>query len=945
MKTQSQAVAAVPTAEAKSSTPKFDLRLNQPDFWNKVSPATEERLLSHWAQLDVQAQVAQARAGADKFWLLDGPPYANGEAHLGHLLNKTLKDVNVRFQSAMGKDVVWRAGWDTHGLPLELAVEKRRGAGAKDEAASFMAECRAEATTWQKVQAESMSRLGLMADLDTPWLTMEPAREASALGLLKELWDAGLLVERHSPVHWCPACQSALAASELEKTEKSRTELFFTAQLTPESCAKLAAHSGLSLCQVHVLSWTTTPWTVWANAAFAHPEQGAATLLTLADGRVVLMAVEARNAFVDNHEHLVKDAGYLNDNVASFSELAALQLEAMSPMSGRRVPLLPAAFATTAEGSGFVHVAPAFGPEDFDLYEANPGRVRLECHVGTNGRLVTTDLAHPLPPTLEGLTLEAATSAACQLLHDGGQLVLQLEATVEAQACWRHKKATFYRASQQWALDLHAPFVGCPEGLAARASAALDATRFVPDERAKTPLATMLATRRFWTLSRDRLWGLPLPFFRHEVTNELHPNTAAFWDELVSLVREKGVESWQDMETPPGYRKTTQTVDVWFDSGAAWHSAAEEGCERPSMGVEGRDQTRGWFLSSFLLHAFKSDKPAFDTLMTHSFVVGEDGLKLSKSKGGAGGANAMAPATVFATEGADAFRLWVAAQNVGDEARWGRTALNQASQDLKDWRSFLRFMLANMAAEPADCEPVELQPLDQLALLKAARAREEWVSHMPAGRFNQAMQTLTAFRLWASAEWFELNKRSLYCARNDSAALQSTQWALQQVFDLFCHMLAAVVPFSAEEAYLAWPQHPDVSVFVGVVPVWDVDESLAMRQVEANLAWRRSLLPLVEKARGLVEKGVPVSLAFGTGAPAGFDEDVLREWFPNTFPRLGGGKDEFSEHVEDVQAGVVAGRAAPAYVPARCDRCRGYFSNVALTGGLCVQCHHEMAEV
>jgi isoleucyl-tRNA synthetase len=301
----------------------------------------------------------------------------------------------------------------------------------------------------------------------------------------------------------------------------------------------------------------------------------------------------------------------------------------------------------------------------------------------------------------------------------------------------------------------------------------------------------------------------------------------------------------------------------------------------------------------------------------------------------------MAPAAVFSVEGADAFRLWVAAQNVGDEARWGRTALKQASQDLKDWRSFLRFMLANMAAEPARVAPGEVQALDQLALCKAATVRGEWMAHMAAGRFNQAMQALTGFRLWASAEWFELNKRTLYCARDDSLELLSTQWALQQVFDLFCHMLAPVVPFSAEEAYLTWPQHPDASVFVGVVPDWKAEMTSAARQVETNLAWRRGLLPLVEKARGLVEKGVPVALAFGTDVPVDFDEDRLREWFPNTFPRLGGSADEFVEHVASTSGQVLAGRAAPAYAPVRCDRCRGYFRKSSVVNGLCAQCVHE----
>lgn len=940
MKNQSNEVSAVEAAQS-ASAPSFKLRLNKPDFWNSPNPPMEETLLAHWKTLGLRDVVAQARAGAPTFWLLDGPPYANGEAHLGHLLNKTLKDVGARFQSVTGKNVVWRAGWDTHGLPLELAVEKRHGAGAKDNPAEFMAACRAEAKTWQGVQAASMNRLGLVADLDRPWLTMDPHREATSLGLLKELWEAGLLVERHSPVHWCPACQSALAASELEKAEKSRTEAFFVAPMTPASAQVLKALTGAQSEELFVLSWTTTPWTLWANAAFAHPAAGAATLLTLSTGQVVLMAVPARDAFFKKHPESVAKPGFEFDGVVDFAQLEALALKALSPLSGREVPLLPASFATADEGSGFVHVAPAFGPEDFGLHES--ANVRLECHVGPNGRLVTTDPEFPLPAELEGLTLELATDASCRLLEARGFLVRTDVAMVEAQMCWRHKKATFYRASQQWALDLHAPFEGCPEGLAARATAALDETLFVPDNRAKAPLALMLATRRFWTLSRDRLWGLPLPFFRHEQTGALHPDTATMWDALVAKVKVEGVEAWQSTPTPAGYRKTTQTVDVWFDSGAAWLSASEGGRHRPDLGVEGRDQTRGWFLSSYLLHAFKSAEPAFSTLMTHSFVVGEDGLKLSKSKGGAGGANAMSPADVFAKEGADVFRLWVSAQSVGDEARWGRTALKQANQDLKDWRSFLRFMLANMAEGPNGGPSGALQPLDQLALHKAATARDEWGVHMAAGRYNQAMQVLNAFRLWASTEWFELNKRTLYCARDDDAVLVSLQLSLQAVFVLFCRLLSPVLPFSAEEAYLAWPQHPDVSVFVGVVPAWTHPSTAATAEVERALAWRRSLLPLVEKARGLVEKGVPVALGFNGTTPFSFDEDALREWFPNTYPRLEGGVPDFETHVEDAEKGVVAGRAAPAYQPVRCARCRGYFQQSLGSAGLCQRCEGEMS--
>jgi len=952
MHTQHRARAAgerVLTSTTSTST--FNLRLKQPNFWNTPSPATEEKLLARWKAMRLADLLQDARHGAEAFWLLDGPPYANGDAHLGHLLNKTLKDVNARFQHAMGKRVVWRAGWDCHGLPLELAVEKRHGSSAKDDPAGFVSACRAEATAWKEVQSDGLQRLGLLADFDLPWLTMDPEREATALLLLKELWEAGLLVERHSPVHWCPACQSALAASELEKTDKERSEAFFLATLDDSSRTRLAQRLGRPCDDLHLMSWTTTPWTLWANAAFAHPAQGKVAFLRLVSGATVMMALPARDAFVREHGSLVASPVPELDGALCFEDFAALQLHAVSPLSGRSVALLPAAFVSAEEGSGFVHVAPAFGPDDFDLHEAVG--LHLECHVATNGRLVTTDATQPLPAALEGLTLEAATEASCALLRDAGLLVHVEKNRVETQMCWRHKKPTFYRASRQWALDLHAPFAGCPEGLAARARHSLEATRFVPDDRARAPLLTMLATRRYWTLSRDRLWGLPLPFFRSATTDALHPDTGALWQALAAQVRQHGVEAWQDMDTPDGYVKSTQTVDVWFDSGAAWLSASEEGLHQADVGVEGRDQTRGWFLSSFLLHAFKSAEPAFKALMTHSFLVGEDGLKYSKSAGAGGGANAMTPEAVFAREGADGFRLWVCAQNVGDEVRVSTAAMKQASHDLKDWRSFLRFLLANMAQVPvspsATGSPVALAPMDRYALHKAATARDEWAGHMRNGKFNQALQALSAFRLWASTEWFELNKRMLYCARDEDPALQGMQWALQQVFVLFCRMLAPVLPFAAEEAWLAWSGHADASVFVGVVPDWQFAEDAETALVQRALAWRRTLLPLVEKVRDTVPRGEPVSLAFNGGTPFGFDEGTLRAWLPNLHVMPDGTTAHFESAIVGPDPTVVVGRAASAYRPLRCARCRGYFSaSVAAsfaTAGVCPQCEAETGPV
>jgi isoleucyl-tRNA synthetase len=852
--------------------------------------------------------------------------------------------VHARYASLCGHAVTWRAGWDCHGLPLELAVEKRHGPKAKQQPGLFMQQCRAEATRWKDQQAQSMTRVGVMADMQRPWLTMDPKREAASLRLLLDLWQAGLLVERQSPVHWCAACQSALAASELEKATKERTELFFTVPLaaaSSDALAHAARRHGAAwpAAPVHLMSWTTTPWTLWANAGFGHPERGALTLATLEGGRSVLVAVMARDRLLQDYPAMFSDPGLAFDGVMNFSDLPPMALTALSPLTNLEAPVLPAPFASEREGSGFVHLAPAFGPEDFELHESCG--VRLDCHVGPDGRLDHVSHGVAMPASLQGTTLDAASAATCELLSQAGRLVHAKQNLVETSVCWRHKKAVFYRASRQWALDLHKPFEGCPEGLAQRAAAALGRTVFVPDDKARAPLALMLATRRFWTMSRDRLWGLPLPFFRHETSDQLHPDTAALWAELVRKVETGGVEAWQSTATPPGYKKCSQSVDVWFDSGAAWLSASENGRNEADLAVEGQDQTRGWFLSSFLLHAFRSRLPPFQKVMTHKFVVDENGVKFSKSKGGS-----PDPNVIFAQHGADVFRLWVCSQHVGDEMKWSKTSLRQATQDAKDWRSFLRFQLANMEERADAPQPRSLRPLDRLALGKLAATESEWRALMDGGRFNHALTCLSQFRQWASAEWFDLSKRTLYCAKDGDAALASVQWALRTCFLRCAQMLSTVMPFACEEAYLAWPGRPQASLFLHeLVPGMEVCESdPAQLAMERTLAWRRQLLPLVERARGLVGKGAPVCLVFSGRADLE-REMQLRELFPGCFVLQGDAGDELEKWEEDTASGalVKAGHPRTGLMPQRCDRCRGYFRAMSTVAGVCDQCVREVA--
>lgn len=917
----------------KSSSPSpanagFSLRLRQPQYWNTPSPEAELRLLERWRALGLRERLGSLRQDGEPYWLLDGPPYANGQAHLGHLLNKTLKDVFARFASLQGRRVLWRAGWDCHGLPLELAVEKRQGPGCKSDPQAFMAECRAEALRWQAEQALDMRRLGAMADFDRPWLTMDPAREAASLGLLRELWESGLLVERRSPVHWCPACSSALAASELERgAPETRAECLFLAPLADQSAQACSLAFGLpSNDPLFVMSWTTTPWTLWANAGFGMPESGEAALAPLREGRWALMS---RSGF----ERLSALYPALFDELkaplfARFEALGSLRLSALNPLTQEPSRLVGAPFASVEQGSGLVHLAPAFGPEDFELGEA--AGLSAVCHVGPDGRLSLPGL----PERLQGLRLPEASQQSALMLQELGLWLAEPRSEPEAPwVCWRHKKPVFYRASRQWALDLDKPFDGAPSGLRGRATAALERTVFLPDARPREALRLMLAGRRFWTLSRDRLWGLPLPFFR-DAAGELHPRQAELWREAERVVAEGGVEALERLRAPEGYFRERQTADVWFDSGAALFSANEEGLAQADLGAEGTDQTRGWFLSSYLLAAFKSEAPPFKTLLAHGFVVDGSGHKLSKSKGGAPDHRKL-----FGSCGADALRLWAASQTVGDSVAWSPEALSQAQRELKDWRVFLRFMLANAA--PAGATPVNSppRPLDQLALRHLAHARAQWQEAMLAARPSLALQKLGAFRKWASSEWFELSKRLLYCAPDADPALAGARAALRSALELCLQMLSPFLPFSCEEAFLSERSgDADQSVFFATLlpsPAWEEEPASA---AERALAWRRGLLPLVERARPALGKGEPVALSLFE-APAGWSEEELRDLFPGTLLLLGS-KESLAPEGRVEELGVSAGRPlAPAW---RCARCRGSFL-CPCAGDLCSRCEREEA--
>ena len=756
------------------------LRLHKPDFWNRFDPGQEAALAPKLASL-----YPEPCSQAPLFTLQDGPPYANGDAHLGHFLNKFLKDAYARRAQGKGMRLLWRAGWDCHGLPLELACEKQLGAAAKGMPKDQFAEaCRKLAEHWSERQKSSFARLGLAMDLQNPWKTMDPSYEAACMRLLGRLRGLGALCASDAPARWCPLCQSTLAASELEAREGTRLELGALAALDMPASARLlrlfdqASEPG----PVHLAFWTTTPWTLPSNAAFAYPLQGNAHLLRLQNGKKAL-ASDAGLAELSRRGLAAENLGCRDWGLLA---KALGNAQAASPLSGQPVPAVPHALARCDQGLGCVHLAPAYGPEDHAA--AMELGLAWGSHVEPDGTF-----GQGLPK----MNLEDGSAWCAAALRERDLALFEERASCEAWACWRHGCHTFYKSDRGYALFLDRPLG--PEGrsLKERALARLEQGDFCSDDRTAAALRRMLMGRSVWNLSRRRTWGVPFPLYLDAQTGQPHPDADKLWEECAKGTERHGAEFWRRMPELPGYRKETQVADVWFDSGASlW--ACDPAPLSAEFACEGKDQTRGWFLSTLLLSGAFPDNPTpLRKTLAHGFVVDHAGKKLAKSLG-----NAPDEAQAFRF-GAEALRLWALSQNPKEEVAWSPKHLERAKEEQTSWRSLLRFFLANMAPSPAPglagCAG-NLRGLDHAALSRLARAEEAWESHFSQGRPDLALAELRGLRQFMSQSWFELSKRLLYCAEDGACELHAVQAALRYAFLRLLRLLDPFMPFSARQA-------------------------------------------------------------------------------------------------------------------------------------------------
>ena len=787
---------------------KHTLNLPGTDFPMKADLAKREpALLAHWQQTGLYGRLRAARADRPRFVLHDGPPYANGEIHIGHAVNKILKDIINKSRLLDGLDVPYVPGWDCHGLPIELAVEKTHGKPGVASARDFRRACRAYAEAQVARQRADFIRLGVLADWDHPYLTMDPAYEADIVRALARMVANGHLQRGAKPVHWCVDCGSALAEAEVEYQEHQSLAIDVRfACLEPEALLARLQHAPEDKGEgpVSVVIWTTTPWTLPANQAVAvHPALD--YVLVQVDGP---RGVERLLLAQDGIEDVLARWDIAAHQVIAYGPGAALEgLRLLHPFQDRDVPVILADFVTTGTGTGLVHIAPAHGPDDYAVGQQYG--LPVDNPVGPDGRY------HADVPEFAGLPVLTAHDAILETLKRTGALLHAARLRHSYPHCWRHKTPVIFRATPQWFIAMEAA------GLRAQALAEIGRVQWLPawgEER----IRGMVAERPDWCVSRQRLWGVPLALFVHRRTGAPHPDTVALMEAVAQRIERQGIQAWFDLDpaellgdAAADYDKLPDTLDVWFDSGVSSAAVLER---RPELGypadlyLEGSDQHRGWFQSSLLTAVARRGEAPYRAVLTHGFTVDEQGQKMSKSRG-----NVVAPQSVVDSLGADVLRLWVAATDYRAEMAVSQQILSRTSDAYRRIRNTARFLLANLKGyEPAvhALPASDLLSLDRWVIGRARALQERVREAYTRYEFHRVYQDVHNFcAVDLGAFYLDVIKDRLYTTPADSRARRSAQTALHHLVEALVRWIAPILSFTAEEIWRHLPGAREDSVF------------------------------------------------------------------------------------------------------------------------------------
>ena len=889
--------------------------------------------LKSWYEHKRYEKLREIAQGRPKFILHDGPPYANGDIHIGHAANKILKDIILRSKTLAGFDAPYVPGWDCHGLPIELMVEKLHG---KDiPAARFRELCREYAKEQIARQKKDFMRLGVMGDWAHPYLTMDFQTEAETVRALGEIYLAGYLYRGEKPVQFCLDCGSSLAEAEVEYKDKISPAVDVAYRFKDN--VALAKAFGLSEIggEAFAVIWTTTPWTLPASQAISAGADVVYQLIDTPKGKLVLAK--------DLAEEALKRYGF--ENSAVLAETGGAKLENLHlehPFLERDIPMLNGDHVTTEAGTGLVHTAPSHGLDDY--FVCLKYGIELDNPVNGEGRY-RSDV-----PRVAGLTVWEANPVITEWLQENGRLLADTKIEHSYAHCWRHKTPLIYRATGQW-------FIGMDKAghdgktLRNKAMKAVDDTEFFP-AWGRARLEAMIEGRPDWVVSRQRYWGTPMTFFVHKESGELHPKSAELLEEVAKRIEKKGIEAWFSLdakellgEEAADYEKLNDTLDVWFDSGSTHFSVLkqrEELAWPADLYLEGSDQHRGWFQSSMLIGCATVGRAPYKQLLTHGFVVDQNGRKMSKSLG-----NVVAPQEVYNEFGADILRLWTASTDYSGELAISKEILKRVTESYRRIRNTLSFLFANLS----DFSPIEhavpqdqMVEIDRYAMILARQLQERLAGDFyPRYAFHFAVKDIVAFCSEdLGAFYLDILKDRLYTTQADSHARRSAQTALYHITRSLVLLISPILCFTGEEAwdiigggeedsvlFHTWHEFPSIN---------EKSEEALLKKWQAVREVREAVTAAIEPLRADKSVGSSLQVEVAITAP-----DALAGYLKALGEEL-----RFALLVSEVSVAKGDELAVAAKVSGgeKCERCWHYTDDVGSVAAhptLCARCAENVS--
>jgi isoleucyl-tRNA synthetase len=917
---------------------KDTLNLPETGFPMKANlPQREPEVLNFWETEGIYRRMGEKNRGSRQYILHDGPPYANGHIHIGHALNKILKDIIVKYKSMQGFSCPYVPGWDCHGLPIELEVDKKLGSKKREvDITEKRVLCREYAEKFVDIQREEFKRLGVFGDWSSPYLTMSYGYEGSIARELMTFVKGGYVYKGKKPVHWCPSCVTALAEAEVEYADKESPSIYVRFRVVDEDLNRLGLKG-----DVYFVIWTTTPWTLPANLALAvHP-----------DVEYEIWAPSNTEAYIVSKElrpHLTEQGVIpygTSLSVLKGSDLAGIKAE--HPFIERLSSVITGDFVTVEEGTGVVHIAPGHGEEDYGagLREG----LEIYAPVDDLGKFSGSGVEE-----IEGLFVFKANETIIDILKRRGALLAEERLTHSYPHCWRCKKPVIFRATEQWFISME------HQGLRGKCLKEIDRVAWIP-AWGKERIYGMVERRPDWCISRQRAWGVPIAVFTCSGCGEILRDEAVL-DGVVRLFEENGADVWFRKSTeellPEGtkcgkcgggsFTKETDILDVWFDSGVS-HTIlkAEQGLSWPAdMYLEGSDQHRGWFQSSLLASVGSKGSAPYGTVLTHGFVVDGKGKKMSKSLG-----NVVAPQDIIKTTGAEILRLWVSAEDYRGDVRISKEIMARLTEAYRKIRNTARFLLGNLHDFDGSDWSGSLLEIDRWAMSRLQGLIKKVTEAYERFDFHEVYHRLYNFCVVdMSSFYLDILKDRLYTFRRDSSERRAAQWVLREVLMAMTRLMAPVLSFSAEEIWRFIKDRPEESVFLSRMP--GVDERFIDAPLEEKWSRLIAIRDEVNKALELkrAEKFIGNSLEAKVILHLGQDEFGLLEEYTSFLPALfivsqvqtqsGGEGDYRSEAVPGLSVTVEKASGE------KCQRCWNrspFVGTFADAPEICDRCHNTLS--